>query len=155
MKTNAIRILEQAAIAVRLLTYEVGEAHLPAEEVAHVLGLHPESVFKTLVAQGDKSGCLFAVIPAPASLNLKALAQVSGNKRVELLPLKDVLERTGYVRGAVTVLGAKKAFPAFADETIELWDEISVSAGARGLQVLLAPTDYLHITQAKLANLVE
>ena len=107
----------------------------------------------TLVARGDRTGVLMACIPANTELDLKAIAAASGNKKVELVAVKEVLTPTGYIRGGVTVLGAKKEFPVFADETIELWDVISISAGVRGTQVILAPTDYLRVTNASVGDI--
>jgi Cys-tRNA(Pro)/Cys-tRNA(Cys) deacylase len=111
--------------------------------------LPPEQVFKTLVCRGDRSGVLFAVVPAGAELDFKAAARLSGDRSVEMVALREVQPLTGYIRGGVTVLGARKDYPAYADETIELFDVISVSAGARGTQILLAPSDYLRATKAK------
>lgn len=149
-KTNAIRLLEQAGIVFELREYEVDENDLSAESVAAKVGLPEEQVFKTLVAKGDRNGVCFAVIPANCKLDLKALAKLTGDRKVDTVPLKDVQPLTGYIRGGVTVFGAKKAFPVFADETIELCDVISISAGQRGLQILLAPTDYITAAKAKL-----
>lgn len=149
-KTNAIRLLEQAGIRFELREYEVDENDLSAESVAAKVGLPKEQVFKTLVAKGDRNGVCFAVIPANCKLDLKALAKLTGDRKIDTVPLKDVQPLTGYIRGGVTVFGAKKAFPVFADETIEICDVISVSAGQRGLQVLLSGTDYISAAQATL-----
>jgi Cys-tRNA(Pro)/Cys-tRNA(Cys) deacylase len=143
MKTNAARILDSLGVRYELRAYDVGDEHAPAAVVAEKVGLPPEQVFKTLVARGDRKGVCFAVVPANASLDLKALARLSGDHKVDTVPLKEVQPLTGYVRGGVTVLGAKRDYPVYADETIELCDVISVSAGARGTQILLAPADYL------------
>ena len=143
MKTNAARILESLGIRYELRSYEVGDEHAPARVVAEKVGLPPEQVFKTLVARGDRKGVCFAVVPANASLDLKALARLSGNRKMDVVPLKEVQPLTGYVRGGVTALGAKKDYPVYADETIELFDVVSVSAGVRGTQILIAPADYL------------
>jgi Cys-tRNA(Pro)/Cys-tRNA(Cys) deacylase len=148
MKTNAVRILDQLGIRYELREYDVDAEHLDAETVAAKVGLPPEQVFKTLVARGDRNGVLIAVIPANAELDGKALARLSGDRRVELVPLKDVQPLTGYVRGGVTALGLKHTWPVWADETIELFDVISVSAGVRGTQILLAPGDYLRAAGA-------
>ena len=153
MKTNAVRILEAAGIAYQLREYEVDPNDLAAETVAEKLGMPPEQVFKTLLARGDHNGPCFAVIPGNAELDLKALAAVSGDRKAELVPLKEVQPLTGYIRGGVTVLGARKAFPVFADETIQLWDVISISAGVRGTQIIMKPGDYLRITRAVLAEI--
>jgi Cys-tRNA(Pro)/Cys-tRNA(Cys) deacylase len=151
MKTNAARLLDSLGINYELRDYEVDPDDLAAESVARKVGLPPEQVFKTLVARGDRNGVCFAVIPADTELDLKALATATGNKKIDLVPLKDVQPLTGYIRGGVTVLGAKKDYPAVADETIELFDVISVSAGIRGTQIFLSPADYLRATDATTA----
>jgi Cys-tRNA(Pro)/Cys-tRNA(Cys) deacylase len=147
-KTNACRVLDSLGIRYRLSEYEVDPDDLSAETVAAKVGMPPEQVFKTLAARGDRNGLCVAVIPGNQELDPKALAQLTGDRRIELLPLKEVQAATGYIRGGVTALGMKKDYPVFADETIELWDEISVSAGQRGLQIILAPADYLRATKA-------
>lgn len=143
MKTNAVRILEKLAIAYELREYEFDPDDLAAEKVAQRVGLPPEQVFKTLVVRGDRTGVLLAVVSADSELDLKALARLSGDRRVELAPLKDVQGLTGYIRGGVTALACKKHYPVFADQLIRAHDRISVSAGMRGMQILLAPDDYL------------
>jgi len=148
MKTNAIRLLDTLGISYELREYEVDPNDLAAESVALKIGLPPEQVFKTLLARGDRGGPCFAVIPGSAELDYKALARLSGDRKVELVHLKEVQPLTGYIRGGVTVLGAKKDYPVFADETIELWDRISISAGVRGTQILIAPADYLRVAKA-------
>jgi Cys-tRNA(Pro)/Cys-tRNA(Cys) deacylase len=153
MKTNAVRVLETLGVRYELREYEVDPEHLEAESVAAKVGMPPEQVFKTLVARGDRNGVCFAVIPANTDLNLKALASASGDRRMEMVPLKEVQPLTGYIRGGVTVLGAKKAYPVYVDETMQLWDAISVSAGVRGTQVILKPEDYLRVTEAVLADI--
>jgi Cys-tRNA(Pro)/Cys-tRNA(Cys) deacylase len=150
-KTNACRILDSLGISYQLRAYEVDPDDLSAENVASKSGLPPEQVFKTLVVRGTRSGVAVAVIPGSYELDLKALARLMGERNVEMVPLKEVQTLTGYVRGGVTALGMKKDYPAFVDETVELWDEVSVSAGQRGLQILLAPADYLRATDARLA----
>ena len=149
VKTNAARILEALGIRYELREYEVDEEDLSAESVARKVGLPPEQVFKTLVCRGDRSGVLFAVVPAGAELDFKAAARLSGDRSVEMVALREVQPLTGYIRGGVTVPGARKDYPAYADETIELFDVISVSAGVRGTQLLLAPSDYLRATKAR------
>ena len=149
MKTNAARILDGLGIRYELREYEVDESDLSAVSVARKVGLPAEQVFKTLVCRGDRNGVCFAVVPGDAQLDFKALARLSGDRSVEIVPLKEVQPLTGYVRGGVTVLGAKKEYPAFADESIELFEVISVSAGVRGTQVLLAPADWLRAAKAK------
>jgi Cys-tRNA(Pro)/Cys-tRNA(Cys) deacylase len=150
MKTNAIRLLEERGVPYALRAYEVDPEDLGAETVAAKVGLPAEQVFKTLVARGDCHGVCFAVVPGNCRLDLKALAKVTGDRKVETVPLKEVQPLTGYIRGGVTVLGAKKAYPVYVDETIELFEVVSVSAGTRGLQVLLAPADYLRATGGRL-----
>jgi Cys-tRNA(Pro)/Cys-tRNA(Cys) deacylase len=149
VKTNAARILDALGIRYELRDYEVDEEDLSAEAVARKVRLPPEQVFKTLVCRGDRSGVLFAVVPAGAELDFKAAARLSGDRSVEMVALREVQPLTGYIRGGVTVLGARKDYPAYADETIELLDVISVSAGVRGTQLLLAPSDYLRATKAR------
>lgn len=153
MKTNAARILEALGIRYELREYEVDEDDLSAESVARKVRLPAEQVFKTLVCRGDRTGALFAVIPAGAELDFKAAARLSGDRSVEMVPLREVQPLTGYVRGGVTVLGSRKEYPAYADETIELFDVISVSAGIRGTQILVAPADYLRATRARVGPL--
>ncbi len=148
MKTNAARILDQFGIPYELRTYHHDSEDLTAEGVAAKIGLPPERVFKTLVARGERSGVCLAVIPGNSELDLKALAGATKDKRVELVPLKEVLPLTGYVRGGVTALGCRRPYPVYADETVELWDTISVSAGQRGTQILLSPVAYLRVTKA-------
>jgi len=155
MKTNAVRLLDSLKVSYELREYEVDPADLAAESVAAKIGMPPEQVFKTLLAHGDRNGNCFAIVPGNAELNLKALAAVSGDRKIELAALKDVQPLTGYIRGGVTVLGAKKAFPVFADETIEMWDTISVSAGVRGTQIILKPEDYLRVTGAVVAEIAK
>ena len=148
MMTNAARILQRLGIHFQLREYEVDEADLSAENVAGKVGLPLDQVWKTLVARGDRTGVLFAVLAGSATLDLKALAKLSGNRRVETVPLKEVQPLTGYIRGGVTTLGGKKDYPVFVDETIELFDVVAVSAGVRGTQILIAPADYLRATGA-------
>src|SRR5262245_50124429 len=150
MKTNAARILDSLGISYELRSYEVDPEHLEAEEVARKIGFAPEQVWKTLVARGDRQGVCFAVVPANTHLDFKALAKLSGDRKVEMVPLKEVQPLTGYIRGGVTVLGARKDYPVYVDETIELFDVVSVSAGTRGLQVVIAPGKYLEATGAQL-----
>jgi Cys-tRNA(Pro)/Cys-tRNA(Cys) deacylase len=143
MKTNAVRILDNLGISYKLQDYEVDPNDLAAESAAQKIGLPAEQVFKTLVTRGDRTGILLAVIPGNAQLNLKALAQLSGDRKVETVSLKEVQPLTGYIRGGVTALACKKDYPIYVDELIELFDLISVSAGVRGTQILLHPSDYL------------
>ena len=154
-KTNAARLLDTLGIPYELRTYEVDPDDLTAISVARKIGLPPEQVFKTLLAHTNTGEHVFAVIPGDVELDLKKLAHAAKAKKTELASLKEVEPLTGYIRGGVTVMGAKKPFPAFADETIELFDQISVSAGQRGLQILLAPSDYLRAADATLADLTK
>jgi len=154
-KTNAARLLDQLKIPYELRAYEVDPNDLTAISVAHKIGLPPEQVFKTLVTVTSDKEHLFAIIPGDSELDLKKLAQAAGTRKAELASLKEVEPLTGYIRGGVTVLAAKKPFRPFADETIELFDIISISAGQRGLQLLLAPADYLRAANATLADLTK
>jgi Cys-tRNA(Pro)/Cys-tRNA(Cys) deacylase len=154
-KTNAARLLDSLGISYEVRTYEVDPEDLTAISVARKIGLPPEQVFKTLLAHTNTGEHLFAVIPGDTELDLKKLAHAANAKKIELASLKDVEPLTGYIRGGVTVMAAKKPFPAYADETIELFDQISISAGQRGLQLLLAPADYLRATSATLADLTK
>jgi Cys-tRNA(Pro)/Cys-tRNA(Cys) deacylase len=154
-KTNAARALDALAIPYELRPYVVNLDDLTALSVARKIGLPPEQVFKTLLTHTQSNEHLFAVIPGDSELDLKKLAATANTRKIELAALKDVEPLTGYLRGAVTVLAARKPFPAFADETIELHDIISISAGQRGLQLLLSPADYLRATAATLADLTK
>ncbi len=153
-KTNAIRILDSLGISYELREYEVDPEDLAAGTVAAKVGMPVEQVFKTLVVRGDTRECYFAVIPGNSELDPKSLAKLTGNRSIELAPLKDVQALTGYIRGGVTVMGAKKPYPAYLDETAWLFEVISVSAGIRGTQVILSPDDYIRATQATVANLI-
>jgi len=141
-------MLDRAGVPYRLLEYDVEEDDLSAAHVAAAVGLPSEQVFKTLVARGDRTGVLLAVIPGNTELDLKALAASSGNKKVEMVALKEVLDLTGYIRGGVSPLGTKKPYPVYLDETAILWPEISVSAGVRGSQLLVAPEDLARVVEA-------
>ncbi len=149
VKTNAARMLDAAGIHYELREYTVDEDDLSAPSVAAKIGMPPEQVFKTLVARGDRSGVLIACIPANAELDLKALAAASGNKKVELVAVKEVLGLTGYIRGGVSPIGTRKLYPFYLDETAVLWDAISVSAGVRGCQLVLAPDDLTRVLDAQ------
>ena len=152
-KTNAARLLDSLGIAYELRAYEVDPDDLTAITVAKKIAMPLEQVFKTLLTRSAGGEYLFGVVPGDAELDLKKLAAVAGTRKLELAALKDVEPLTGYVRGGVTVLAAKKPFPAFVDETLELFDRVSVSAGQRGLQLVLAPADYLRATEAVIADL--
>jgi Cys-tRNA(Pro)/Cys-tRNA(Cys) deacylase len=152
-KTNAVRLLDQLGIPYQLRQYEVDPDDLAAETVAAKIGLPPEQVFKTLIARGDRNGICMAVIPGNAELDLKALAAASGDRKIQLLPVKELQSPTGYIRGGVTALAGKKDYPVYVDETIQGLDLISISAGIPGLQILLAPSDYLKATRGTLTPL--
>ncbi|MBE8954564.1 MAG: Cys-tRNA(Pro) deacylase [Quinella sp. 2Q5] len=152
-KTNAARILDGLGISYEIKTYAVDESDLSAVHVAEVSGLDIATIFKTLVARGDKSGVIMAVIGGGDELNLKALARASGNKSVEMIALKELLPLTGYVRGGCSPLGAKKNFPVYIDERAVTLEKISVSAGQRGMQIVLAPQDLIRAVNATVAPL--
>ena len=152
-KTNAARLLDQLGISYELREYEVDPNDLAAESVAAKIGLPPEQVFKTLVARGDRTGVVMAVIPGDQELDVKALAAAAGEKKIELVPVKELQALTGYIRGGVTALAGKREYPVYVDETIELFDVISVSAGMRGLQILVKPPDYIRAAKAKVTAL--
>ncbi len=149
MKTNAARALDALGIAYQLRAYAVDPDDLAAESVAAKIGLPAAQVFKTLVLRGDRNGVCFAVVPGNAEVDEKALAKLTGDRRVEMVPLKDVQPLTGYIRGGVTALAARREFPVYIDETAERFDVISVSAGVRGTQILLSPADYIRAVRAR------
>jgi Cys-tRNA(Pro)/Cys-tRNA(Cys) deacylase len=148
MKTNAARLLDRAGIAYELREYDAGDEHLDAAEVAARVGMDPTTVYKTLVCRGDRHGVCFAVLPATCELDLKALARLSGDRKIDTVPLKEVTPLTGYVRGGTTALAAKKDYPVFLDERALALPRIAVSAGVRGTQLVLAPADYVRATKA-------
>ena len=147
-KTNAVRQLEKLGIAYRLAEYEVDLNELDASSVALKIGMPLERVFKTLVVRGDKTGVFLCVIPGDGELDLKAAASSTGNKRCELVPLREVLPLTGYQRGGVSPLASRKSYPVLVDEAAFRFEEISVSAGIRGLQMILRPSDLIKASQA-------
>lgn len=153
LKTNAARLLDQLSIAYQLRSYAVDLDDLSAFSVAERIGLPPEQLFKTLVMRGDRNGVCFALVSANCRLDQKALAKLTGDRKIEAVPLKEIETLTGYVRGGVTTLAAKKKYPVYADETIEHFKVISISAGQRGLQLLLAPLDYISVSHAKLGRI--
>ena len=155
MKTNGARLLETLGIDFELHEYEFDPEDLSATAVAKKVGMPPEQVFKTLLTTGGPGIYVFAVIPGDAEVDFKKLARAAGLRKAEMVPLKQVQPLTGYIRGGVTVFGAKKAFPVFVDETIILFDRISVSAGARGTQLILNPEDYLRASEAQTADLTK
>jgi Cys-tRNA(Pro)/Cys-tRNA(Cys) deacylase len=153
MKTNATRMLDTLGIRYELRDYEVDESDLSAIKVANQIGLPPARVFKTLCAKGDRHGHVFAVIPGDAELDLKALARATDNRSAALVPVSQLQQLTGYIRGGVTALAAKKSFPVQVDESVLACPVIAVSAGVRGTQILLAPADYIRATGAQTAAL--
>ena len=155
VKTNAVRILDGLGITYELREYTVDPEDLSAETVAAKVGLPPEQVFKTLAVQGDRNGICLAVISANEDLNFKALAQHTGDRKLDMVPLKDVQAVTGYIRGGVTALACKKDYPVFIDELAEICDVISVSAGMRGLQILLNPQDYIRAVNASVVAIAK
>ena len=154
-KTNAVRLLDQLGVSYELREYEVDEEDLTAESVAAKIGLPAEQVFKTLVARGDRHGICMAVIPGDCEVNLKALAVAANDRKIHLVPMKELFALTGYIRGGVTAMAGKKDYPVYVDETIELFDIVSVSAGTRGLQILLQPADYLRVTKGTTAPIAD
>lgn len=153
-KTNAIRILESHGISFSTSEYEVNEDELDAISVARKIGADPETVFKTLVTVGDRTGYTVFVIPANCELDLKKAAHASGNKKIDMIKMKDLLPVTGYIRGGCSPIGMKKHFPTFIDETAQLFDEIHVSPGVRGMQVKLSPLDLKNVVNAEFADLI-
>ena len=154
-KTNAARLLDKAGIAYRLIPYEFDENDLAAQHVADSLGQDIARVVKTLVLHGDKSGYVVCVVPGNAEVNLKALAKVSGNKKVEMIPMKDLLGVTGYIRGGCSPVGMKKRFPTYFHTTALDHETIYVSAGVRGLQIEIAPAELIRFTGAQVAEVGE
>jgi Cys-tRNA(Pro)/Cys-tRNA(Cys) deacylase len=148
VKTNAVRLLDSLNVPYELRDYEVDPDDLTAETVAGKIGLPAEQLFKTLVVKGERSGVCLAVIPGNSELDLKALAKLAGDRKMELAPLREVQPLTGYIRGGVTAMAGKKDYPVFVDETAILFDLISISAGVRGTQILLNPGDYLRVVNA-------
>lgn len=153
-KTNAIRILESRGIKFTTSDYEVNEDELDAVSVARKIGVDPETVFKTLVTIGDKTGHVVFIIPGNCELDLRKAAHASGNKRIEMIKMKDLMPVTGYIRGGCSPVGMKKLFPTFIDETAQLYDWIHVSAGVRGTQMKLSPLDLKKAVSAEFADLI-
>ena len=154
-KTNGARFLDSLGIAYSLRDYKVDPEDLTAITVAKKIQMPIEQVFKTLLTTDGAGNHFFVVIPGDAEVDFKKLARAAGVRKTEMVSLKDVQPLTGYIRGGVTVFGAKKVYPVFADETIELFDEISVSAGVRGTQLILSPADYLRAAEATVADLTK
>lgn len=154
-KTNVARLLDKAKVTYRLVPYEVDENDLSATHVAEQLGENVGQVFKTLVLHGDKSGYFVCIIPGADEVDLKKAAKVSGNKKCEMIPMKELLPLTGYIRGGCSPIGMKKHFPTYIHETAEATDRLFVSAGERGLQVELSPADLIREARAEVADLVK
>lgn len=152
-KTNVARLLDKAKISYQLIPYEVDENDLSATHVAAQLGENIAQVFKTLILHGDKSGYFVCVIPGGDEVDLKKAAKISGNKKCEMIPVKELLPLTGYIRGGCSPIGMKKHFPTYIHHTAEQFDKIYVSAGQRGLQIRLSSADLIRQTQAKMADL--
>ncbi|MBN1184456.1 MAG: Cys-tRNA(Pro) deacylase [Bacteroidales bacterium] len=153
-KTNAARILDRMGIKYELVSYEVDESDLSASAVAEKLGQNIDQVFKTLVSRGDKSGIFVCIIPGAEELDLKKAAQISGNKSAAMIPLKEILDITGYIRGGCSPIGMKKNYPTFLDDSCVLYDFIFVSAGIRGLQLKITPDDLIKATSCQTGDLV-
>ena len=154
-KTNVMRLMDQAKIPYRSAEYAFDEHDLNGNHAAEGIEMPPEQVFKTLVARGDKKGCLVFCIPVCCELDLKKAAKAAGDKKVELVAVKELLGLTGYIRGGCSPIGMKKKFPTFLEETAQLYDEIAVSAGQRGCQLILSPEDLAGYTQAVFCDLTE
>ena len=152
-KTNAIRVLDTLNIEYQLREYEVDDQHLGAAHVAAALGVNSEDIYKTLVLQGSEIPYIVAVIPSNMNIDMKKLAKVSGNKNVEMLPLQDLFQTTGYIRGGCSPIGMKKPFPTYIESLATLQNNICVSAGKRGLQVILSPTDLASVTTAQFEDI--
>lgn len=152
-KTNAIRLLEKEKINYNVYEYAWNEDHSDAKTAATSINMPIERVYKTLVTVGDKTGTIVACIPAKEELDLKALAKVSENKKVDMLPMKDLEKTTGYIRGGCSPIGMKKNFPTYVATSVELMDKIIVSAGKRGMQIELTPSDLLYVINAKTADI--
>ena len=153
-KTNAVRLVEQAKIPCREAFYEFDENDLNGMHAAEALNMPPEQVFKTLVARGERTGINVFCIPVCCELDLKKAAKAAGDKNMELIAVKELLPLTGYIRGGCSPVGMKKRFPTFLDETCELWEQIAVSAGERGHQLILSPKELARLVNAKLADII-
>ena len=154
-KTNATRLVELAGLSCRIVEYSYDESDLSGLHAAKEVGMPPEQVFKTLVARGDKLGVLVFCIPVCCELDLKKAAKAAGDKKIEMVPMKELLPLTGYLRGGCSPIGIKKTYPTFIDETAQLHDEIAVSAGIRGQQLLMAPADLINYADMKICDLTE
>ncbi len=154
-KTNAMRLLEQAGIAFRIETYEFDEEHLSGEHVASQVSLPADQIFKTLVVRGDKQGIMVFCIPVTMELDLKKAAKAAGDKKIEMTHVKELLGLTGYIRGGCSPVGMKKKYPTWIDETAMLYDEIAVSAGVRGAQIIINPEALKIFTEAAYADVTQ
>lgn len=154
-KTNAMRLLEQAGIAFRIETYEFDEEHLSGEHVASQVSLPADQIFKTLVVRGDKQGVMVFCIPVTMELDLKKAAKAAGDKKIEMTHVKELLGLTGYIRGGCSPVGMKKKYPTWIDETAMLYDEIAVSAGVRGAQIIINPKALKIFTEAVYADVTQ
>lgn len=152
-KTNAVRLVQQAGIPCREHFYEFDENDLNGNHAAEAIGMPSEQVFKTLVARGDRTGIHVFCIPVCCELDLKKAAKAVGDKKIDLVPVKELLNLTGYIRGGCSPVGMKKKYPTWLDETAVLWDEIAVSAGERGHQMVLSPDDLARITEATFVDI--
>jgi Cys-tRNA(Pro)/Cys-tRNA(Cys) deacylase len=152
-KTNAMRVLEAEDVPFEVRSYDIDEEDLSAECAADALDMEPEQVFKTLVVQGDRSGPMLVLLPAGTEIDFKRLAKITGDKKVEMVPLRYVQDLTGYVRGAVTALAIHRNYPIYIDETVILWPQVGISAGAKGLEILVDPHDLLKVTGAQPADI--
>lgn len=154
-KTNAMRLLDQAGISYRAKEYDFDENDLNGMHAAAGIGMPPEQVFKTLVAHAGKTGCVVFCIPVCCELDLKKAAQAAGEKKIELVHVKELLGLTGYLRGGCSPIGMKKRFPTYIDETAALYDEIGISGGCRGCQILLRPSELIDYAQLTLCDLTQ
>ena len=154
-KTNAVRLVQQAGIPCREAFYEYDEKDLSGVHAAHAVGMPEEQVFKTLVARGEKTGINVFCIPVCCALDLKKAAKAAGDKNMEMVAVKDLLGLTGYIRGGCSPVGMKKKYPTYFDETCILWDEIAVSAGARGHQIIVPPEELASLVNAELADIIQ
>lgn len=154
-KTNAIRLMEQAGIPIRVMEYEVDESDLSGVHAAEQMNMPPDQIFKTLVARGDKTGLCVFCIPVCCELDLKKAAKISGNKKVEMIHVRELLGLTGYVRGGCSPVGMKKQYPTYIEEAAILYEEIGVSAGMRGAQMLVEPQKLIDYVQMTPTDLIE
>lgn len=154
-KTNAVRLVEQAGIPCREVFYDFDENDLNGNHAAKAIGMPPEQVFKTLVARGERTGINIFCIPVCCELNLKKAAKAAGDKNMELVPMKELLSLTGYIRGGCSPVGMKRKYPTFFDETAILFDEIALSAGARGHQMLVPPDDIVQLTNSTYSDITQ